>query len=627
MVILSVAAYLLGAAVLGVAGVRRVGHAFLHRWQQGLWGLVLGWIVATAASYGLALWAGRMTPEAAMTVAGACWLGGLLLWLTTPKRASAAKAPSPGDGPALLALAALLVPLFVFLWGTRMLAPADDGLYSGGSAWADVGFHSGIAAAFRWADNFPPVYPILPDEPLRYPFLPDFQAAVLMALGASPHLALTVTAVPLALAGVGLFYFVARRLTGSRAAGVLASLLFLFHGGWGLVYFRREWLKSGQSLWEFWTGSPVDYSLMWADQIYFSNVLIDTLLPQRASLYGFAVAWMVLDLVAAAWVRLGEPERGKWPAWRLLAVAGTLTATLPFFHSFSYMALGLLSVLWFLLRPQRVWLAYWLPALLLAIPQFGSTTSHVARAGFMKLQLGWMAPPTLGGMILFWLLNLGTVLLLAVPAWSRTAAPWHRFYLAFVGLLALSLIVSVSPHEYNNLKLMYYWLALTCTLVSAWLLDLARRRRRPWLASVLALSCVATGLVSVHNEQSKRWRLFDTAQVQAAEYVRAQTPHKAVFLTGLGHDHPVFALAGRRQVLGYPGWVLSHGYATEERERGVRTMFQGGPEALALLRSYGVDYVYVGEAERQQLAPNLPFFEARLAKVYASGGIAIYQVP
>jgi hypothetical protein len=620
--------FLLGAALLGMGIVCRLGGKLLTRSEIAIWGLVVGWMLSTGVSYGLALAQHALHPQSQVwlvpviwAIAGALWWPGLRQWRSW-------QPPSlTGDGAPLLLLAAYFTPVFIYLWATRMFQPRGTALFSGGAAWADMCLHLAISNAFLLAGNFPPVYTIFPPEPLRYPYLPDYLTALLMGWGLEAWQALTVTAVPVALACVWLLYGLTRRITGSRAASVLAPILFVYNGGVGFWYFFQDLGAHADAPWAFWTGLDVNYGRLWDQSIHWSNVLVDTWLPQRASLFGFAAGFIILTLFAMAWERWSEPADGSpWRQWPLLAAAGLLTGLLPLYHTFTYMAVGLISGFLFLLSPRRTWLVYWLPAVLLALPQLNGIASHAAGKGFMFYNPFWMAHWDNRGPLLYFLRNLGLPLLLIFPAWWAAAPRWRKFYLAFVMLLAVTMTISVSPHEYNNLKLMYYWYAVSCVLIAAWLVTLARVKGRRWTAFGLSVVSVLTGLLSGHAEAVLKWEIFSNADVQASVFVKHMTPPDALWLTGLNHNQPIASLTGRTIVLGYTGWIVSHGYDVTRREADVRAMYAGGPKAAALLAQYKVDYVYLGAWERQELKGNNAWYAATYPAVYDVDGLKIYEV-
>jgi hypothetical protein len=79
-------------------------------------------------------------------------------------------------------------------------------------------------------------------------------------------------------------------------------------------------------------------------------------------------------------------------------------------------------------------------------------------------------------------------------------------------------------------------------------------------------------------------------------------------------------------VRGPTDWLWGHGYEFREREADVRRIYAGAPDALELLGYYGVDYVFVGEAERRDLRADDSFFDSNLRAVHRAGDVTIYEV-
>jgi hypothetical protein len=90
-------------------------------------------------------------------------------------------------------------------------------------------------------------------------------------------------------------------------------------------------------------------------------------------------------------------------------------------------------------------------------------------------------------------------------------------------------------------------------------------------------------------------------------------------------NQPILVLAGRPIVRGPSAWLWSHGYELREREADVRRIFAGMDDALELLRYYKVDYVYLGEVERQDLRGNVEFFDGHFPVVYRNANVSIYD--
>ncbi|MBC7541349.1 MAG: hypothetical protein H7338_01315 [Candidatus Sericytochromatia bacterium] len=622
--------FLVGAALMGMGLVHHLAGDHLGRGEKGLWGLATGWMLGTGAAYSVALLQGRIAVPAQNLLVLGIYLAALALWVPILRRWADWRPLSlPSDLPAIGLLFVYFLPVSIYLWSTRMFRPASDGLYSGGASWADMCLHLAISNAFLHGANFPPVYMIFPPAPLRYPFLPDFLTALLMGWGLEAWEALTVTAVPMVLAVVGLLYYLARRITASRAAAALSVLLFAFNGGLGFLYFFRDLWNHTGSRWDFWVHLHENYGRLWDANIHWSNVIVDTLLPQRASIFGFAGGFMILTVFAMVWQRwVGHPHAaaGPWMAWRPLLAAGVMTGLMPLFHTFTYMTVGLISGFLCLIRPNRTWLVYWVPAVLIALPQLGLVAGHAADRGFMFFNPGWMSHFDRWGPIVYFIRNLGLPLLLLIPAWWSTSRTWKAFYGAFLLLMVVALTISVSPHEYNNLKLMYYWYAMSSILVAAWLVRRARVHGRRLTSCLMAVCCVLTGLLTVHAEEVLHWRIFSRDAMAVAAFAREQTPPKALFLTGLNHDQPLTTLAGRQVVLGYTGWIASHGYNVTRREADVKTMFTGTGTALGLMHHYGVNYVLIGPVEINTMGAQPAVFDRQFPVVYRQGEYTVYQV-
>jgi hypothetical protein len=297
--------FLIGSALLGACAARRVLRGVLGAWEQALWGMVAGWMLGASAAYGLARWQGRLTWAAVAWATLLVWVVFAAVsgrWLVGLRRGRLKSFRlSAFVGREQMGLAAVLVvfaPLLCWLFSTHTFAGGPGGVYSGGSAWYDLSFHAALASSFVYGENFPPAYTPMAGEALRYPFLPDFHAAALMASGLSMRAAFLATALTLALSLVGIFYGLALRLAGGARAAALAACLFLLNGGLGFLNLYDDWRKSGRAFAEFWNALPVNYANDWTRGIHWTNLVTDTLLPQRAALYGLPAGLMILTLFA-----------------------------------------------------------------------------------------------------------------------------------------------------------------------------------------------------------------------------------------------------------------------------------------------------------------------------------------
>jgi hypothetical protein len=631
--------FLVGGALGGTLVARRVLRGVLGGAECVLWGVVAGWMFESICVYALARLQGRLMLWQVAAVCAVVWLAALVLLfseLRGLRRAGARlfrwRAEYAGLALVLLAFA----PVFLELFPTRMLPSGAEGIYSGGNSRFDMAFHAALTTSFLDGRNFPAVYTPRPREPLLYPFMPDFQTAALMECGLTMHAALLATALPLAFAVVGLFYFFALRVARRQLAATVATLLFLLNGGLGFLYFFDDWRASGKGLFEFWGALPQNYANMWGRGFHWVNLIADGLLPQRTNLYGLPAALMLFTLFAAVWSRVREGEESRseiekssqvearTSTTRVMLVAGVLAGLLPLFHMHAYFSVGFVSVALFALRPRKAWLAFWIPAVLLAAPQLLGAVGHASGGGFVHLQPGWMAIEGTS-LAVYLVQNFGVPMLLALPAWLLAPREWRTFYLAFLALFVFSLVVMVSPNVFDNGKLMQPWHAFNSVLVGWLIARLATTYTRRLVALVIVLASTASGIAALKHESQQRALVFDSEEIAAADYVRDHTEPRALFLTAPVIEQAVLCLAGRAILRGPVFWLWSHGYEFRDRERDVRAIYAGGPEALGLLSYYGIDYVYLGPSERRDFGADASFFDANFPVLYRSPAVTVYD--
>ncbi len=623
--------HLLAAAAIGIWLLRRFLGDRLEWPEQALGGLAAGWILAAWAAYLVASVQKGLVYDSMAGLTMLLCLVAVILWGLSLRRA--VSGPSFGlrfqPHLPLLVLLTFTGCLYSYSFVTQSFPLTRIGLYTGGAMFSDMPFHLSMITAFIYGDNFPPLYRLFPPDPLTYPFLPDFQAAVLMKLGLSINAALVAAGVPLAIALTGLLYCLAKRLLGRWSAAMLATFLFLLGGGLGFYYFLVDWRKTQMGFWQFLTHQPLNYAHEGNLALYWDNVIVGQILPQRSSLYGMAIAFLVAILFAGVWRRwFDEKPAGRWEGGLELLVAGVLVGMLPRVHSFTFIALGLVSIGFFILRPRFAWFLFWVPALLLALPQVIDVHQHVAHRHFFYLQAGWMGNYE-KNWPLFWLRNFGLPLLLIFPAWFTAPRTWRMFYLPFALLFVVCFFVSISPDPYNNTKLFYYWYALTSILIAGWLHKLATKHHQRLLALLLFLVSTATGFLTYVHGGFSSWLMFSRAEMAAADFARDEIPQHAVIMAAPTFTQPIVCLAGRATVLGFIPWLWSHGYTDAEikpRLADITAVYHGSPKTRQILEKYGVSYIYFSSAERYEfqvtaLPPDWPF-----PAVFQSEKITIYKV-
>jgi hypothetical protein len=118
----------------------------------------------------------------------------------------------------------------------------------------------------------------------------------------------------------------------------------------------------------------------------------------------------------------------------------------------------------------------------------------------------------------------------------------------------------------------------------------------------------------------------DAGGLEVADWVRGHTSPTAVFAVADEHNSPIPTLAGRRVLIGFPGWLWTYGlpdYVAKGAD--LKRILAGDPSAPDLVRKYGVGYVMIGPQEIPRGASRA-FWDEHGTLVYDKDGYAVYLV-
>ncbi len=499
----------------------------------------------------------------------------------------------------------LSVAGFSYLAMTHFVLVQPDGWYSSGNTWGDLPFHLGVVNYFVHGASFPPQYVIF-DSPLGYPFLADFSTALLMS-GASVQSALMFSSVFWFLAFLVLTYCVGLKLRFSKVESVLALVVLFLSGGFGFLGFFDAATQDG-------AGSALmaqDYTIV--APTAWTNVVTSLFLPQRTLLMGAMVFSAVFLLLLHAASR------------RDFILAGALAGLMPLVHWHSFLVVLGVAALYAAMERRAQWLWFFVPAVVLALPQALWSLQQLSPGGLVHAQPNWSAN-TLDAVQAagFWLMQTG----LWIPAvlfgiWAASQEQRLRF-LPFGLLFLLASFVAFQPYAYDNLKFFFFVQWAAAFLVAALLVKLAEQKA-VWFKAAAVLILVVlvfSGVLSVARESGLHWRLYDANDLELADWSKAHTPRDALFLTSSAHNHPVPSLSGRRTVMGYPGWLWTHGFDYAPVEADVKAMYAGD---RSLLQRYGVHYVVLDAKVRQDYSANAGTF-ASDAVVFQNAAYRVHRI-
>jgi hypothetical protein len=590
-------------------------------------------------------------------------------------RGPAAKSGSVGYLIFYLALAILLGMVF-----GRAAFEHTDGIFTGvTNNLGDLPLHLQVINSFTQGHNLPPEDPTFAGVRFAYPFLVDFLTAMLVRAGADVITAMWLQNMALILALVGLLHYWTLLLTRNRLAGAIAPLLVLFSGGMGWWLLFSD-VSGASGIFSTLANLPHDYTIVSSSILRWGNSLTTLFVPQRSILFGLPLAitifcqwWLAISqqedaqsagkdqtdtqekqtAVSSSAAKLSTPKLSKaqrkaakkaaaagilteFPnsSMRRMLAAGLCAGLLPLIHAHTFlvvMAVAVCLVILFRASLQNC-LRFFAVAVIVCLPEvlWLANTGGVHTSSYLGWQPGW--DHGTHNVLWFWFVNTGLFipLLVLCLVWRRGALALPsrllKFYLPFIFCFIVPNLIKVAPWVWDNIKVLFLWYVASAPLV-AWFLARWWQQRSitRWLAPLVFATLIFAGSLDVLRvvSEAAEYREFDAQGIAAASFISAQAPPRAVVLHTPTYNSPVF-LTGRRSLLGYPGWMWSRGLDYGQRNTDIQRIYAGEPDADALLRQYGVDYVLIGPAEFAASKVNEPFWSQH-KQVWQAGAYRVYQ--
>lgn len=321
-------------------------------------------------------------------------------------------------------------------------------LLSEQSTFGDMCMHLSIISSISTQGFFLPEYSILAGQAMSYPFLCDSISSTFYTLGASLRMAYMLPMIPAFFAVVSGIYLLFDDWLKDDRKTVLAFVLFFLGGGFGFACFINGALQDPYNFTRIFTAFYETPTNLVSENIRWVNVIADMLIPQRATLFGWAVLFPCLFLLRRATF---DGEHGDF------IPLGIMGGALPLIHTHSFLALGLVSFPWFLrsLRLKRrtsEFMLYGIIAVLLAAPQLLFFTFRQANS-FLTFNFNWSNDTDT--YIWFYIKNLGLIFLLLLPAFVSAEKCHKEVWLGVLPLWILSEFIQFQPNPYDNNKLLF----------------------------------------------------------------------------------------------------------------------------------------------------------------------------
>lgn len=587
------------------------------------------------------------------------------------------------ENPASIIIFASFV-IFAYCLNTHtILLNSDGSLHTGQATYSDMNMHIGFITSIAKQHTFPPEYSIYPGVKLAYPFLSDSISSSLYMLGASLRVAYIIPMLVAVMQVFGGFYCFIKFWFKKGSVAFVAFILFFYDGGFGFIHFLNK-VNFSKNFTEFYfTPTSIgDYNYRWA------QIIANMLIPQRATLFGWAVLFPLL-----AFLYYAKENRSI----KSFLIAGIMAAGLPMIHTHSFLALGIICVVWlfwdmykekesylllklagiiwvvffFLLRIYndktgliekngfiimiaglgiiavlfvkeivlcfknstiksyiQTWGVFLIPVILFALPQLLFWTFGQASGdGFLRSHFNWSNAND--NYFIFYLKNIGITFLIFFPAWVSAKKKELQTASPMLLIFFIAELVVFQPNEYDNNKLLFVAFVFMCGIVSDFVIKLFEKNWNIILKCALAVSLLFVGVFSsgmtIARECVSDYELYSKAQVDATEYIEKNTDERAVFLTGDNHNNAVAALTGRSIVCGADTFLCYHGINTVERKSEVANMYADPVGNKELYKKYNVSYIFVSDVETDEFQINFEGLGQIAEKVYDAQNVVIYK--
>ena len=606
----------------------------------GVFGLLLFWAAGVQSALVLGL-----APFFTLLLALVAWrLGGTSLRLPELDRRDITA----------VSVALLVVPIVTFAPYTHVASKTPEGDAYRAYFTADFVWAMTVTAELAKGD-VPPANPFLSGQPMRYYWMSHLLSGAayrsLRSRGVTTEQVVLVDGLAFGLAFVAFFYWLIRASGGEPAFAALAVVIgFLANSYEGL---DRLWVfaQTGEGL-DALRSINIDAVTRWFYQGMPVDGLQRLLLYQPHHLTGYVLALSALWLVGLA-ERVADISVALW--------AGILLGLAFLFSTFTAIIVGGAVGLLFAVRlvQQRALKSILHCAILGAVPvavgiAISAALGYTDPGEGLLIQFG-INPVALRSWQYVLLLSFGPLLLGGIAGLLRPR--WLAGAGAAAGALVASALVFYFTADVpdmggvwvgwrsGHLLLIAFSIIAAAALTAGW--------RRPALRVPLALAvlvatvpAIPTVAIDVYNAQDIAnreqgptfpWTLVITPpEREALTWIRRATPPDAIvqvepYVRDSGTWAYIPAFAERRMAGGLPISMIPLAPYREASENVRAGIFQAfaATDAHTMARHLGIDYLVIGEVERENYAPAIKLMADRpdlFRPVFENSAVTVYAV-
>ena len=517
--------------------------------------------------------------------------------------------------------------------------------------WADWAWHFTLSHSI--AERGWPLTdsPLLADSALSYPFFSSLLSAILIKLSVPTHWSHILPSLMFNLLLIWALYYFFLTLLKRPSIAIIGACLFLLNGGLGFVHFFEALAQAQFSL-DLLFAPPQQYTHLPDQNIFWISIVNSMIIPQRSLTMG-----LPLTLLALSWVyqlafnpveqaqKRFYLQRAKWCS------AILILGMMPIIHSHSFLAAFVILACWSLfdLISQRSILMerirFWLPIALLisciALPMISLFLLNNIGESFIRWYPGWYAREKQINWLQFWLNNWSFIPLLALVGTRiclmrkkiHALRDWLPFWLLFA---AVNLWI-FQPWIWDNTKLLL-WVAIGFSALAAQCLysfwqHIWFNQYQQWQKIVnricticLLIICCLSGFLDVYSNSRlslHTYTLYTAEELALAQWAKQQTPLNSRWLISDKHNHWVLNLTGRQALMGYSGWLWSHGYDYSETALAVKSLYSTADPSL--IEKYNLDYLVIGPEIRREYPEAERIFRQQLELVHSTKNYQIFK--
>ena len=524
------------------------------------------------------------------------------------------------------------------------------------SIWGDWAVHLTQGSTMAYRTLIPRENPVLMGAPFSYPFAVNLVSAILVrTLNISLFTAFVTVSYICCILFIYVVYFVFYRMLGTTLKAILATLVFMLNGGLGFAWYIKDVIKSPtlRTALDFST----EYTHLYKIGIEWINIITSMLIPQRSFVFGFPIALLVLAILHryAFSYRTTDLTKHKKQTVVVLGSCVLLLGFMPLIHMHSMLALAIIGGLWWLWRFLSfdgktlwrdrlhfflMWCAVAIGVVAIAWPIlhvfYPETLSSTASGAFIRWYPWWYVNSDAihhGELswLMFWWLNWGIVLPLALIRWVFLPIHKKTLWFPFLFLFVLLNFFLFQPHIWDNTK-MLVWASVGVSALAADAIGSLMKHRRillKILAFLFLLLATSSGLLDAYmltNKKVHSWYMYSQKDLEMAEFIKTATVPETVFLTSDVHNNAITNLTGRRIVMGYRGWLWTYGIDYSSTEKDVFAIYHADPGFEKLLKKYNVSFVAFDSAVRNNWSGNEDYFRKRYPLWHRSDDYTIYDV-